>query len=153
MIIVGTHLDIYNKATKKKRKKEGNVVVHMFQMEELTRDLAESDSTALDELLGKIQSRYKRRFPNVMGVMAVSTKTKRGVKVRTFDLINFHMKLKSFSTQELQARIAEIAEKKKYVGQQVPTPYYILTRQVEILTKTKSPPIMVRSYSIAFNAC
>lgn len=47
--------------------------------------------------------------------------------------------------QELQARIADIAEKKKYVGQQVPTPYVILARQVDILTKKKSPPIMVRT--------
>jgi hypothetical protein len=31
------------------------------------------------------------------------------------------------------------------VGQQVPTPYVILARQVDILTKKKSPPIMVRT--------
>jgi hypothetical protein len=39
----------------------------------------------VNELLSKIQSRYKRRFPNVLDVMAVSTKTKRGVKVNTRD--------------------------------------------------------------------
>lgn len=43
---------------------------------------ADNESTAVNELLSKIQSRYKRRFPNVLDVMAVSTKTKRGVKVR-----------------------------------------------------------------------
>jgi hypothetical protein len=52
--------------------------------------------------------------------------------------------------QELQARIADIAEKKKYVGQQVPTPYVILARQVDILTKKKSPPIMVLPPNLRF---
>ncbi len=45
--------------------------------------------------------------------------------------------------QELQARIAEIAAKKNFVGQRVPAPYVMLAKQVDLLTRQLSPPIMV----------
>jgi hypothetical protein len=95
VIIVGTHLDLYTKATKKKKKKDGTstaataAILVEAGVTRLTRAGAhtntDNESTAVNELLSKIQSRYKRRFPNVLDVMAVSTKTKRGVKVNTRD--------------------------------------------------------------------
>jgi len=79
----------------------------------------------LVEMLEGIKRRYRRRFPDVVDVMAVSCKSKKGVR-------------------ELQQRIVEAAEKKRYVGQEVPPTWVILSRHI-IHMQTKQPPLMVPS--------
>ena len=127
MIIVGTHMDLYNKLYKKKKKK-GNFLFPNFVKTKINKCVTIIiDSVVaqnpLVEMLEGIKRRYRRRFPDVVDVMAVSCKSKKGVR-------------------ELQQRIVEAAEKKRYVGQEVPPTWVILSRHI-IHMQTKQPPLMV----------
>lgn len=83
--------------------------------------------SSVAESLDKLKKRYKRRFPDIVEIMAVSCKTKKGIK-------------------ELQQTIVEVVEKRKLVGQKVPVAWIALSRQVEMLTTRRQPPFMVRSH-------
>ncbi|KAL6073684.1 Pleckstrin y domain [Balamuthia mandrillaris] len=103
VVIVGTHLD--HKALQPKKKKGGDAPVA--------------------DILEKISKRYKRRFPNVADIVAVSCKTKRGIK-------------------ELKSKIATVAEKKKFVRLTIPSPFLIFSKFVTVLAMPGSflyPPI------------
>jgi len=56
--------------------------------------------------------------------------------------------------KEIKQTILETARKRKYVGQQVPSSYVILSKQVQIYTEKvnleRTPPIMV-SYTCTFS--
>lgn len=90
---------------------------------------ADLSQDPLSDMLEGIQKRYKRRFPDVLDVMAVSCKSKRGVR-------------------ELQQRIVEVAEKKRYVGQEVSPSWLILSRHIELM-QNKQPPLMVSIYLLS----
>jgi leucine-rich repeat kinase 2 len=73
--------------------------------------LDECKAKYAEEIFRHLKKKYQRAFPNIVDYVAVSTKTGKHVP-------------------ELRARLAQVAAKKKLIGQQVPSSYMLIMRRI-----------------------